>query len=95
MNESITQYLKLGLCSRQDAYNILSQILNNKNWEVKHYSQGQQIAVILVTSQAISIDKLESNSSAKNYKKDNQKQYYKKLLNLNWQFNGYVDKLKM
>ncbi|CAG8490123.1 14419_t:CDS:1, partial [Cetraspora pellucida] len=62
----------------QNAYNILSQILDDKSCEIGHYLQEQQTAIILVTLQTVSLEKLKSNSS-KNYNNNDQKQYCKKL----------------
>ncbi|CAG8741083.1 29788_t:CDS:1, partial [Racocetra persica] len=44
----------------QDAYNILYQILDNKNWKVRYYSQEPQTAVVLIAPLTTDSNKLEA-----------------------------------
>ncbi|CAG8841521.1 1112_t:CDS:1, partial [Gigaspora margarita] len=48
--------------SGQNAYNILCRILGDENWGIRHYSQGQQTAVILVAPPTTNPNESETNN---------------------------------
>ncbi|CAG8748039.1 9044_t:CDS:2 [Gigaspora margarita] len=48
----------------QDAYDILYQILGDENWGIRHYSQGQQIAIILIVPPTTNSNESETNNNS-------------------------------